>query len=95
MVLQEATASLFRGRAEVQGGVVFFRRCPAGHLTRFTHAMLRWFMWLDQWGVTPFHLGANGEDLDPRFFPAMETLKVESERVKTEELERIRSQNKD
>lgn len=91
--MAEAAAALFRGRAEVQGGVVFFRRCPAGQVTRFSHAMLRWFMWLDQWGVTPFQLGATAEDLDPRFYPAMELLKVETERVKAEELERIRSQS--
>ncbi len=55
--------------------------------------MLQLYLWLDEWGKSPVDLGAGFDDIDPRYWPAMEALKRELLRIEREEIERIRSQS--
>jgi len=95
MVLPGYAAKLFAAagyRAEVEAGVVFFHCCPARLITPFTRLMQRWFFWAEWAGVIP--PDAFNGDTDPRYFAAMERLKVEQRRIEHEEIEKIREKAK-
>ncbi len=77
--------------ARVTGDTAWFPRCPAAYVTAFTERMLRLYLWLDHWGKSPLELGMTMADVDPRYWPAMESLKRELLRIEREELERIRA----
>lgn len=75
------------------GGVVWFRRCPAGLVTRLTRQMLEWYAWLDLWHKGPHDVGYRGDHdaVDPRYYGAMTVLKREYSRIEREEIERIKA----
>lgn len=70
--------------------MVWFPRCPAAYLTRFTAGMLAWYFWLSEWGKSPLDFGLAPDDLDPRYMPAMQVLRREMARVEREDLDRLR-----
>lgn len=97
MVLPERAAELFgRNGFRVMGGVGFFPRCPAALVSPFTGMMLEWFLWLQNWNKTPFDVGfspGSGQEIDPRYFPAMNILKREMNRIEREELDAAKEKN--
>ena len=77
--------------AEAEAGVVYFSCCPAQLVTPFTRLMQRWFFWTEWTGTLPPN--AFSDETDPRYFAAMERLKLEQRRVEHEEIEKIRKKN--
>lgn len=93
MTVPEYSEGLFRRLGlEAGGGVVMTPRCPALLITPFTEWMLEWFSWLESWRKTPYDLGvSSSEELDPRYYAAMQVLKRETARLNRERIDRIKS----
>jgi hypothetical protein len=82
------TEIIVPGNGAVEERRRFYQGCPVKHVTPEVAAWLRSYRWLRRWNLTPVAAGiAAMDELDPRWFRAMELIDGEMVRIESERIE--------